>query len=166
MLVEGPVTLVTVTFTMPVPAGEVAVIEVAPLMVTLVAAVEPNLTVDAAVKFVPVMVTDVPPAAGPEVGLIEVTVGTGVVVKVKMSAEEVAEVPVALVTVTFTVPTAPAGETAVIEVSLLMVKLVAAVEPKSTAVAVSKPVPVMATEVSAPWVPDVGLSKVTVGVPS
>ncbi len=64
---------------MPVPAGEVAVIEVAPLMVTLVAAVEPNLTVDAAVKFVPVMVTDVPPAAGPEAGLIEVTVGTGVV---------------------------------------------------------------------------------------
>ncbi len=60
---------------MPVPAGEVAVIEVAELTVKLVALVAPNFTAVAPVKPVPVTVTDVPPAAGPDVGEIEVTVG-------------------------------------------------------------------------------------------
>ena len=38
-------------------------------------AVPPNVTAVAPVKLVPVMVTDVPPAAGPEFGLTLVTVG-------------------------------------------------------------------------------------------
>ena len=59
------------------PAGEVAVIEVALLTVKVVAAVAPNFTAVAPVKLVPVMVTEVPPAVGPEVGLTPVTVGTG-----------------------------------------------------------------------------------------
>ena len=42
---------------------------------TLVAAVEPNFTVAAEVKFVPVMATEVPPAVEPPVGLIEEIVG-------------------------------------------------------------------------------------------
>ena len=41
----------------------------------LVAAVAPNSTAVAPVKLVPVMVTDVPPAGGPLVGLMPVTVG-------------------------------------------------------------------------------------------
>ena len=60
---------------MPVPAGEVAVIDVAELTVKPVAAVAPNLTAVAPVKPVPVIVTLVPPAVGPAVGEIEVTVG-------------------------------------------------------------------------------------------
>ena len=48
--------------------------EVALLTVKVEAAVEPNLTAVAPVKLVPVMVTEVPPAVGPEVGL---TLGDG-----------------------------------------------------------------------------------------
>ena len=42
---------------------------------TLVAAALPNVTVAPAAKFVPVMVTAVPPAVGPLLGLILLTVG-------------------------------------------------------------------------------------------
>ena len=46
------------------------------MLLVIVAGLDPNLTV-APVKFAPLIVTDVPPAAGPEDGLIEVTVGGG-----------------------------------------------------------------------------------------
>ena len=42
---------------------------------TLVPAIVPKFTVVAPVKFVPVMVTDVPPAIGPLAGKTLVTVG-------------------------------------------------------------------------------------------
>ena len=45
--------------------------------VTPVAAVPPRLTVAPARKFVPVIVTEVPPLAVPVLGKIEVTVGAG-----------------------------------------------------------------------------------------
>jgi hypothetical protein len=60
--------------TVPVPAGEVAVIEVDAALIHA-AAVDPNFTEVMFVKFVPVIVTAVPPPAGPELGEIEVTVG-------------------------------------------------------------------------------------------
>ena len=44
---------------------------------TFVAAVLPNVTVAPEAKFVPVMVTLVPPAVGPEFGETPVTVGAG-----------------------------------------------------------------------------------------
>src|SRR5580658_7887717 len=44
---------------------------------TLVAATPPNVTVAPATKFVPVMVTAVPPAVDPLLGVTLVTVGTG-----------------------------------------------------------------------------------------
>jgi hypothetical protein len=67
---------VTVTVTAPaVPAGAVAVIEVLLTTTTLVAAALPNVTVAPAAKFVPVMVTAVPPVVGPLFGLTLVTVG-------------------------------------------------------------------------------------------
>jgi len=68
--------LATVTFTAPADsAGATAVIEVAELTVTLVAATLPKLTVLPDANPVPVMVTEVPPAVGPLVGLTAVTVG-------------------------------------------------------------------------------------------
>jgi hypothetical protein len=68
--------LVTVTVTAPaLPAGVAAVIWVPLTTTTLVAAVAPNLTVAPAAKFVPVIVTAVPPAAGPVFGDTALTVG-------------------------------------------------------------------------------------------
>jgi hypothetical protein len=56
-------------------AGDTAVISVEDATVKLVAATEPKTTLVAPVKLVPVMVTVVPPAGGPEVGEREVIVG-------------------------------------------------------------------------------------------
>jgi hypothetical protein len=68
---------VTVTVTAPeLSAGVVAVIDVLLTTTTLVAAVLPNFTVAPDAKFVPVIVTAVPPAGGPLLGLMLVTVGT------------------------------------------------------------------------------------------
>ena len=68
--------MVTTTFFAPaVPVGVVAVIEVALKIVTLVAAVPPMATAAPLTKFVPVMVTEVPPAVGPELGEILLTEG-------------------------------------------------------------------------------------------
>ncbi len=73
---EVPPAVVTVTLTVPaLPAGAVAVREVADTTVKPVAAVDPKVTAVAPVKLVPVRVTVVPPAVGPLVGLTEVTVG-------------------------------------------------------------------------------------------
>jgi hypothetical protein len=68
--------LVTVTVTAPAPpAGVVAVICVPLTTTTLVAAVAPNVTLAPAAKFVPVIVTAVPPAGNPLFGLTLLTVG-------------------------------------------------------------------------------------------
>ena len=72
---DVPPVVVTLMSTVPVPGGDVAVIWVAELTVNPVAAVAPNVTAVAPVKLVPVIVTTVPPAAGPAVGEIDVTVG-------------------------------------------------------------------------------------------
>lgn len=67
---------VTVTVTAPTaPAGVVAVMDVLLATTTLVAAVEPNVTVAPEAKFVPVMVTAVPPRVEPVLGDTPVTVG-------------------------------------------------------------------------------------------
>jgi hypothetical protein len=75
---DVPPTVVTVTSTVPAPAGDVAVIDVAEFTVKLVALLVPNFTAVAPVNPVPVIATDVLPTAGPEVGEIEVTDGAGV----------------------------------------------------------------------------------------
>jgi hypothetical protein len=59
------------------PAGVVAVIVVVLTTDTPVAAALPKVTVAPAAKFVPVMVTAVPPAVDPLFGDTLVTVGTG-----------------------------------------------------------------------------------------
>src|SRR6516162_5634439 len=70
-----PPAVVTVTSTVPTPAGEVAVIWVALSTVKEPAALLPNLTAVTPEKLVPVMVTLVPPDVGPVFGLTLVTVG-------------------------------------------------------------------------------------------
>ena len=76
LVAEVAPALPTVTSTAPGDsAGATAVIEVAELTVTLVPAVDPNFTVLPEANPVPVMVTDVPPAVVPAVGLTAVTVG-------------------------------------------------------------------------------------------
>jgi hypothetical protein len=70
-----PAGVVTVTSTVPVPAGDTAVIEVDELTTMPVALAKPNLTAVAPVKPLPVIVTELPPAVDPEVGLILETVG-------------------------------------------------------------------------------------------
>jgi hypothetical protein len=62
------------------PAGSTGALHVIVVVftnTTFVAAAVPNLTVAPAAKFVPVIVTAVPTAAGPDVGVMEVTVGVG-----------------------------------------------------------------------------------------
>ena len=81
----------------------------------------------------------------------------------KTSADEVAEVPVGVVTVTCTGPL-PAGLTAVIDVPLTTVKLVAGSVPKSTALAPSKLFPVIVTVVPPDIGPELGSSPLTAGV--
>ena len=76
-------------------------------------------------KPVPVMVTEVPPAVGPEPGATEVTVGAATIGELVSGAG--GEVPPAVVTVTLTVPPVPAGEVAVIWVVESTVNVVAAV---------------------------------------
>ena len=71
-----PPGVVTTTLAVPaVPAGVNAVIDVLLTTTTLAAAVPPMVTPVAPVKLVPEIVTAVPPAAGPELGTIPVTVG-------------------------------------------------------------------------------------------
>jgi hypothetical protein len=71
-----PPELVTVTVTAPaLPAGLVAVIVVPFTTVTFVAAALPNVTLAPTAKFVPVIVTAVPPATGPLLGETLLTVG-------------------------------------------------------------------------------------------
>jgi hypothetical protein len=67
---------VTINVTAPaLPAGVVAVMVVLFTTATFVAAVPPKVTVAPAAKFVPVIVTAVPPVAGPLIGDTLLTVG-------------------------------------------------------------------------------------------
>ena len=71
-----PPGVLTVTSTVPEPAGEVAMTLVAGSALSALALAAPNLTSLAPVRFVPVIVTVVPPLAGP-LGSTSVTVGAG-----------------------------------------------------------------------------------------
>jgi hypothetical protein len=66
--------VVTVTSTVPDPAGDLAVIAVAEFTVKVVALLGPNATAVASVRLVPRMVTEVPPVPGPALGFTLVTV--------------------------------------------------------------------------------------------
>ncbi|MNQ66366.1 hypothetical protein D3C85_808570 [compost metagenome] len=72
-----PPAVVTRTSTIPVPAGVVAVIWVVLLTVTSVASAPSKVTAAPPAKFIPIMITVVPPEDGPEPGETAVTVGAG-----------------------------------------------------------------------------------------
>jgi hypothetical protein len=78
-VVEGTPPAMTVTSTSPVvvPAGLTAVQVVAVALVSVVLATVPKSTVSVVANPVPVIVTVVPPARGPEAGEIEVTAWAG-----------------------------------------------------------------------------------------
>ena len=80
------------------------------------------------------------------------------------SADEVAEVPPAVVTVTLTVPADSVGEVVVMEVAEFTVTAVAVTAPNITVVPDVKPVPAMDTEVPPEVRPLVGVMEVIVGV--
>ncbi len=81
------------------------------------------------------------------------------------SAALVALVPEGVTTVMSTAPAVPAGETALMVVAEVTSKLVAATEPKLTALAPTKPVPVTVAEVLPVVGPVRGLSELTTGAP-
>jgi hypothetical protein len=143
-LVAVPSSVVTTMGPVIAPAGTVAVI-VPELLTVNVAALPPNETAVAPVKFVPVIVTPVPTA--PIAGAKEVMAG----VTVKRDVVTIAPLP-GVVTVMGPV-VAPAGTVVVIVPEGLTVK-VAATPLNETAVAPVKAVPVIVTPV--PTGPKIG----------
>jgi hypothetical protein len=152
VLVAEPAGVVTLIGPVVAVEGTVAVIWVAEFT-TNVAATLLNVTAVAPVKFVPVIVTDVP--TGPNVGVNEVIVGGGTVKLVRLDP-----VPPGAVTLIGPV-VAVAGTVAVICVAEFTVNVVAAALLNVTAVAPVKFVPVIMTDV--PASPDVGVNDVIVG---
>jgi|ERR1700683_2179099 len=152
-----------ITSTVPtVCAGTRTVHSVAEAHSTFFDFVEPNMKVvpvAPVAKPAPVIVTLSPPAFEPVLGLTPATAG----ISSKRSFVDVVLVPDGAVTVTSTVAAVCAGDTAVIEVGELTVKLVAAIAPNITALAPVKLVPVIVTAVPPAAVPLVGDSFLTAG---
>ena len=126
---------------------------------TFVAAVPPNVTVAPVAKFVPVIVTAVPPAVVP-------LFGAHLSPSAYHVSESVRQAPASapgLVTVTVAAPALPAGVVAVIVVLLTTTTFVAAVLPKVTVAPAAKFVPVIVTAVPPTVDPLFGQTLVTVG---
>src|SRR5262249_12235010 len=142
----------------PTPAGEVQVMVVAFMTTTLVAALPPKDTVAPLTKPVPVMVTGVPPAAGPLLGVTLVTDGALLKLSLALAVEgRGAAGPVASARL------GPGGEVQVMVVAFMSSTLVAALPPKATVAPLTKPVPVRVTGVPPAAGPLLGLTLVTVG---
>jgi hypothetical protein len=111
------------------------------------------------------MVTDVLPAVGPIIGEIPLTVGMPIYEN--WSADDVAEVPPGVVTVTSMVPAAWPGLVTVICVTPLTViaPVAFAVPPNLTVLAPVRLVPVTVTDVPPAAEPNIGEIPVTVGIP-
>jgi hypothetical protein len=160
---EVPPAVVTVISTCPdASAGDVAVIDVSEFTLNVEAATVPNITAEAAVSPVPVMVTEVPPLVELVLGEMRVTVGAGAVY-VNSSPATAGEVPAIVLTSTSTTPDASAGDVAVIDVSEFTLKVEPATVPNITDDAAVRPVPVIITEVPPAVGPRFGLTASTVG---
>src|SRR3954469_171642 len=156
--------LVTVTLTASCsfggPSGVRAVIEVGLTTTTSVAARAPKVTVAPVWKFVPVMVTNVPPDVGPLFGEMLPIVGEGSVYV--NACDSVADWPSVFVTTTSTLPAACAGAVAVIDVAVAET-FVAETPPNFTVGLLRNPVPLIVTTVPPPMLPLVGRMLATVG---
>ena len=159
---ESPLGCCTITSTAPgACAGVVTVMVVSFTTVKAVPAVPPKVAPVAPVNPVPVIVTAVPPAAGPLVGVREVMAGTCRNVK-----SPGCESPLGCCTITSTAPGACAGVVTVMVVSFTTVKAVPASPPKVTPVAPVKFVPVTVTSVPPVSGPLVGATELMVGIGS
>ena len=136
-----PTEVVTVTSTVPVPAGTVTDREVSEETSRFVAAAVPKSTVVAPVNPVPPTSTEYRPSGEPEDGVTEVTVGAPYV---NWSEGVTALVPPVVVTVTSTVPV-PAGTVAVMSESSFTLKFGDGEDPNFTVLAPVKPEPLMST---------------------
>ncbi len=114
--VAVPPAVVTLTLTAPATWGLVLAWTVVLVLEMIVAAVVPNLTKVAPLKFVPVTVTVVPPLVVPEVGVTALIVGSGVI-NVKSVGHAVE--PPEVLRVTRTAPAAWEGLTTLICVVLV-----------------------------------------------
>jgi len=160
-LVAVPPGVITeISFAPTVPAGVVAVIDVALTTATFVAARPSTVTLVAPVKLVPIRVMAVPPKVVPEFGLTEVIIGAGTTY---VNALALVAVPPAVVTATLFAPVVPAGVIAVIDVALTTTTLVAALPPMVTLVAPVKLVPVIVISVPPKVEPLDGLTLEIVG---
>ena len=145
-----------------VPAGSAGLVATICASVWLVMAprMPPNETDVAVSKWLPVIVTEVPPASGPASAAIPVTMGAARYVN--WSAGVTAEAPPAARSVTSTGPAEPSGLTAVICVPLSLSTGTWAV-PKSTMVTPPRLTPVMVTVVPPARGPTAGVTAVTTG---
>src|SRR5437879_201600 len=139
-----------------------AVIVVAEITVTAVAALPPSVTVAPGAKLVPVMVMTVPPVVEPFVGATPVMGGGGPTYENPFA--RVALCVSGLVTTTFTAPAAWAGVVAVIVVAETTVTAVAAMPPTLTVAPDAKLVPVNVSAVPPVVDPEVGATLVSVDV--
>lgn len=156
-----PLGVVTSTLATPgLPAGMVQLRLVLLIAVTSVAGTPPNVTLLTAVRFVPVIVTVLPPTVTPLYGAMAVTVG-GVSAKLKSALG--ALVPPGVVTCTLAVPPLPLGVVHVMLVLFTTVTPVAAAPPMLTPVAPEKLLPVIVTLVPPFAVPLVGEMLLTMG---
>ena len=126
---------------------------------TLVAAAPPNVTVAPAAKFVPAIVTAVPPAVGPLFGATLLTVG---IITYVNPLVRLPLCPLTL-TVTVTAPVLPAGVVTVIVVLFATTTLVALAPPNVTVAPAAKFVPVIVTAVPPDVDPLLGDTLLTVG---
>lgn len=156
---EPPGVVRTMSRAPAVPDGVTAVTEVALTTTSDVTDAPPIVTPVVPVKFVPVMVTLVPPAIGPLKGDTEVIVGIPKYVKPAVAVTE----PPAPVRITFAAPAALAGVTTVTEVALTFVTDVPTVPPNVTLVVSVRFVPVMVTLVEPAIGPLDGETDVIVG---
>jgi hypothetical protein len=140
-------------------------LEVTPVMVvelttTKLVILNPTETFETDKRFVPVIVTAVPPATGPLVGLIDVNVGRSLYVNALV---KVALPPLFVTTTFLAAPTVPEGVPAVIVVALTTTTLVQGLPPMVAVMEPAKLVPVMVTDCPPDVMPLVGLMAEIVG---
>jgi hypothetical protein len=161
VVVGAPPGVVTITVAAPASGGVVAVIWVALTTVNVGAATPSKVTAVAPVtKFVPTIITVVPPGVRPYAGVILVMVGIAVYVYAFVPVA----VPPGVVITMVTNPNAWAGAVAVICVSLTTVRAVAAVPPRVTPVVPIRFVPVIVTLLPPAIGPAPGAMLVKVGI--
>lgn len=154
--------LVTATLTDPEACGGVVAFSwFALTKETPAAALPPKETVAPLAKFDPVIVTTVPPAVPPELGVTLLTARDDGVPNVKAPGS-MALVLSGLVTATLTEPVACAGVTALSCVELTN-ETDAGLPPKETVAPLTKLEPVMVTAVPPAVAPDFGVTLLTAG---